>query len=130
MVDIELSYKTDVHRRLCIKKDLIELSHWIDVLSVISSELEQLKLIEKQLLKNSRIETNILGLRRKNTLVMGMLCKYEQELKIEYQYGKTEYTLARVKLHENKRDIHVSLIQEFNQLKKTIYSHLIKYQLK
>ncbi len=129
-MNIELSYKTDVHRRLCIKKDLIELSQWIDILTAISSELEQLKLIEKQLLKNSRIENHIIGLRRKNTLLLGMLCKYEQELKTEYQYGKKEYTLARAKVHENKQDNQYSIIQEFNKLKNTVYSHLLKFQLK
>jgi len=127
-LETELSYKIDAHRRLCIKKDLIELSQWIDILSTINEEVSSLKLIEKQLLKNSILEMKLQGLRRKNTLIMGMLCKYEQELKTEYEYGKREYTISRAKEHEKKRDIHAVFIQEFTQLKKEIYQKLLKFQ--
>lgn len=127
-MEIELTYKTDAHRRLCIKKDLIELSHWIDTLSTINVEIGYLKLIENQLLKDHSIEVNLQGLRRKNTLLMGMLCKYEQELKTEYEYGKKEYNVTRAKEHEKKRDAHAAFIQEFTQLKKGIYHKLSKYQ--
>ena len=125
---IALPYLIDAHRKLCIKKDLIELSQWIDSLSTLNTELEQLKLIEKQLLKNSTIETNLLGLRRKNTLVMGMLCKYEQELNTEFEYGDMEYDVLRAKEHEKKRDVYTALGQEFIQLKNSIYHSLLKYQ--
>jgi len=123
-----LPYKIDVQRRLCIRKDLIELSQWIDILSNVNEELGYLKLIENQLLKNNSIEGNLQGMRRKNTLLMGMLCKYEQELNTEYEYGKREYDLTRAKEHEKKREIHSMFIQEFNQLKKEIYHKLSKYQ--
>jgi hypothetical protein len=125
---IALPYLIDAHRKLCIKKDLIELSQWIDSLSSLNTELEQLKLIEKQLLKNSTIETNLLGLRRKNTLVMGMLCKYEQVLNTEFEYGEIEYDVLRAKEHEKKRDVYITVGQEFIQLKKSIYHNLLKYQ--
>jgi len=127
-LETTLSYKIDVQRKLCIKKDLIELSHWIDILSNINEELGYLKLIEKQLLKNSSIELNLQGLRRKNTLLMGMLCKYEQELKAEYEYGKSEYNLIRAEEHEKKRKVHSSFISEFNQVKREIYLDLSMYQ--
>ena len=127
-METELSYKTDAQRRLCIKKDLIELSQWIDTLSNINEEVSSLKLIEKQLLKDSILEMKLQGLRRKNTLVMGMLCKYEQELKTEYDYGKKEYNVTRAKEHEKKRDVHAAFIQEFTQLRKGIYLKLSKYQ--
>ena len=127
-MEIELTYKTDVHRRLCIKKDLIELSQWIDILSSINVELDYLKLIEKQLIKQSSIEMDLQTLRRKNTLLMGMLCKYEQELNTEHEYGKVEYNVKRAKDHEKKREVHVSFIQEFTRLKLVIYQKISKYQ--
>lgn len=127
-MEIELKYKTNAHRRLCIKKDLIELSQWIDTLSTINTEIGYLKLIENQLLKEHAIEINLQGLRRKNTLLMGMLCKYEQELNTEHEYGKKEYNVTRAKEHEKKREVHASFIQEFTQLKKGIYHKLSKYQ--
>jgi len=129
-LEIDLPYKIDAHRRLCIKKDLIELGQWIDRLSNINIEFNYLKLIEKQLIKDSRIEMDVLSLRRKNTLLMGLLCKYEQELKTEYEYGKIEYDLTRAKVHEKKRAVHAAFIQEFAQLKNGIYQKLSKFRLK
>lgn len=127
-MEIELTYKTNEHRRLCIKKDLIELSQWIDTLSNINVELGYLILIEKQLLKENSIDVDLHSFRRKNTLLMGMLCRYEQELKTEYEYGKIEYNVTRAKEHEKKRDINNAYILEFTQLKKRIYTKLCKYQ--
>ena len=127
-MEVELTYKTDAHRRLCIKKDLIELSHWIDTLSNINDEIGHLKLIESQLIKDTSIEISLQGLRRRNTLLMGMLCKYEQELNTEYEYGKKEYNLTRAKEHEKKRAIHAAFIQEFTELKKKIYQKISKYK--
>ena len=127
-METALSYKTDVQRKLCIRKDLIELSQWIDILSNINEELDYIKVIEKQLLRNNSNEANLQGLRRKNALLMGMLCKYEQELNTEHEYGKSEYNLTRAKEHEKKRDVHSTFIQEFNQIKKGMYVKLSKYQ--
>ena len=126
-MEITLSYKIDAHRILCIKKDLIELSQWIETLESINSELDYLKLIEQQLIKRGSIQINLQGLRRKNTLVMGSFCQYEQELIKELEYGKREYDLARAKEHEKKRDHYSVLINEFRDLKKIIYVYLSKY---
>ena len=127
-MEIDLHYKIDAHRRLCIKKDLIELSQWIDSLSTINAEIDYLKQIEKQLIRDFNIDKNLQGLRRKNTLLMGLLCKYEQELNAEYSYGKKEYNVTRGKEHEKKRDTYAAFILEFTQLKKGIYFKLSKYQ--
>ena len=127
-MEITLSYKIDAHRILCIKKDLIELSQWIETLESINSELDYLKLIEQQLIKSGSIQINLQGLRRKSILVMGSLCQYEQELRKELEYGKREYDLVRAKEHEKKRDHYSVLINEFRDLKKIIYINLSKYQ--
>lgn len=129
-METALTYKTDYQRRLCIKKDLIELSQWIDVLTALNNELDQLKRIDKQFLRSGRIEADLQGLRRKNTLLMGTLCKYEQELTSEYEYGKREYDVARAKEHEKKRDLYSVVILEFRKLKTQIYDDLLKYQRK
>jgi hypothetical protein len=127
-LEIDLSYREDIHRRLCIKKDLIELTQWIDTLTVLNDELSQLKLIEKQLLKDRDIESALMGIRRKNTLVMGTLCKYEQELDNEYEFGKRIYDVTRAKEHEKKRVIYTELMQDFYQLRKAIYRLLTAYK--
>lgn len=129
-MEIELSYKADVHRRLCIKKDLIELSHWIDVLGFMNTELNHFSLIEKQLLHHQSIAMNLKGFRRKNTLIMATLCQYEQTLNKELEFGKKEYDLCRAKEHEKKREIYTALVKEFQNLKEFIYNQLNQYQRK
>ncbi len=126
-MNLELKYKTDVHRRLCIEKDLSELGQWIDSLSAINDELSYLKLIEKQLIKDHDVEVAIQGLRRKNTLLMGTLCKYEQQLNAEHEYGKTEYNITRAKSHENKRAVYTAFQGEFRELKIKTYKKLLQY---
>ncbi|QNJ99134.1 hypothetical protein [Constantimarinum furrinae] len=127
-MEIEFTHKSDAHRRLCIQKDLNELSHWIDTLSEVNNEIEHLKVIEKQLLKNNNIETNLLGFRRKNTLVIGMLCKYEQELKTEFDYGKKGYDHVRAKEHEKKRNMYSTFVTEFNEFRSKVYTALTKFR--
>ena len=127
-MDFTLSYKIDTYRRLSIGKDIIELSQWIASLEDINLEIEHFKCIENRILKNSSIAIALQGFRRKNTLVMGSLCKYEQELRQEHEYGKREYDLARAKEHEKRREQYTNLIKEFRELKMAVFVHLAKYQ--
>ena len=119
------SQKVDDYRRLAIKKDLIELGVWTDSVENINTEIEQLKSIANHLLQDTVISQNLLGFRRKNTLMMGMLCKYEQELKKEYEFGKQEYDISRAKEHEKRRVRYIHLI---NELKYIIYNQLSKFR--
>lgn len=127
-METSLSYKVDSHRRLAIKKDLIELSQWMESVEDINADLGYFKIIERQLLQNSTIASGLVGFRRKNTLLMGLFCKYEQELKKEYEYGKRVYDLPRAKEHERYRNQYATLIEEFKQIKNTIYTNISKYK--
>tara|TARA_R100000935_G_scaffold15425_2_gene30824 strand:- start:44840 stop:45148 length:309 start_codon:yes stop_codon:yes gene_type:complete len=100
----------------------------MDTVTKINTEIDYLKIIGQQLIKDQNAEAMLQGLRRKNTLLLAMLCKYEQELKTEYEYGKREYNVSRAKEHEKKRGVHIAFIQEFTQFKKGIYQKLSKYQ--
>lgn len=123
-----LHHKIDDYRRLFIKKDLIELSSWITTVEYINEELQHLKIIESQLIKNSAFSNTLIGFRRKNTLVMGLLCKYEQALKKELEFGKQEYNVTRAKEHEKYRSHYNELNNEFRQLKNVAYTNLSKYK--
>ncbi len=127
-MEIKLSNKIETHRRLCIKKDIIALNHWIDALTYVNTEIDSLSIIVQQLIKEHSIALTLQGLRRKNTLLLALLCKYEQELNAEYEYGKCEYNLTRAKEHEKKRDKHTSFIQEYTLFKNEIYQRLSKFQ--
>ncbi|WP_298326107.1 hypothetical protein [uncultured Dokdonia sp.] len=127
-MDTILSHKIDAYRRLFIEKDLIELSQWIAAIESINLEINYLQLIEKRLIKNSTLSAMLQGFRRKNTLVMASLCKYEQELKREYEYSERTYDVVRAKEHEGRRDLYSNLMIEFKQLRKVIYIALSKYK--
>lgn len=125
-----LPYKLETQRKLFIKKDLGELNLWLNNLEGINVELDYFSIIEKQLIRNHPTLKLIQGLRRKNVLCMAMLCKYNQDLKNEYEYGKTEYDLSKAQIHEKKREEYLKFIQEFNNFKNTFYKFLMKYKLK
>lgn len=127
-MESELTYEVEVHRKLCIQKDIIETSQWIDVLAQFNTEMSHLLIIEKQLIKSNIIETNILGIRRKNTLVVAALCKYEKELTAQLEYSKAEYNMQSANEHEKKRAIFMNMNNDFNVLKNAIYTQLSKYQ--
>jgi len=117
--------RIESNRVLCIKKDLIELSNWIENIEGFNDELVYLKLIEAQIVKNDAIAMRILSFRRKNTLTMGAFCKYEQELKKELEYGQRNYDISRAKMHEKKREEFIKITRGFNRLKQTIYNQMV-----
>ncbi|EAS18754.1 hypothetical protein BBFL7_01017 [Flavobacteria bacterium BBFL7] len=127
-MDTVILNKLNAYRRLFIRKDLIELSQWMESIEDINLEIEQFKLVEKQLIKSDTLVTDLVGLRRKNTLVMGSFCNYELDLKKEYEFGKREYDLSRAKEHEKRRYQYLQLIQEFKILKNKIHTELMKYK--
>ena len=125
-----LTHKLDLQRRLFIKKDLEELGLWLNTLESFNHEIDSFSVIEKQLMRNHSIVKLIQGLRRNNVLCMAMLCKYNQELKNEYEYGKTEYDLPRAKIHKKKREQYLQFVQEFNNFKNHFYKLLMRFQRK
>ncbi len=125
-----LTPKVNFYRKQSIKKDLEELGFWIYFLESFNEELGYFNSIEKQLVKNPSIANTIVSIRRNNILMMANLCKYEQELKTEYEYGKIEYDTARARLHKQKRESYLQLIKEYNKLKNQIYVMLKSYHRK
>lgn len=93
-----------------------------------NEELSYFNALEKQLIKNLTVANNLKAIRRKNILLMAALCKYEQELKTEFEYGKIEYNSNRSKYHEQKRDSYFKLIEEYDLFKKQIYKLLLRFR--
>ena len=125
-----LANRIEFHRRLFIQKDLRELYFWIDNLENFNSELDDFKIIEKQLIQHILMASNIQAMRRKNILNMATLCKYEQELKKEYEYGKVDYDANRAKVHELKRANYNKLLDEYRLFKSQFYAALKRLQRK
>ncbi len=121
-------HKIDTHRRLCIQKDLGELNTWHTLLECFNKELDHITIIEKQLIKTASLLNLIQAIRRKNILMMADLCKYEQELKNEYEYGQVDYDLKRSNVHEQKRACYLKLMGECHGFKNQFYTLLRKYR--
>lgn len=121
------AYKIDEHRRLCLKKDLNEINLWTTMLEDFNTELDHLNIIEKQLIKNSSVSNAIKAMRRKNILNMASICKYEQEIKTEYEYGKGEYNEIRLKYHKQRQQNYFQFLEEIKLFKNQIYKLLKRY---
>lgn len=118
------------NRRLCLKKDLDEINLWMYILETFNNELDFFKTTEKKLLKDTVISFKIQNIRRKNVLNMATLCKYENALKSEYDYGKTPYNSSKVKQHQKSRQQFVQLMEEYNVFKFEFYTVLTKFERK
>jgi len=118
----------DAYRRLCIKKDIKEIEQWLEVLENNNEDLTYLNTIGTQLIKSLAVVNHVKSIRRKNVLMVAALCKYEQSLKTEFEYGKVPYDEVRAKQHENKRQQYQQLIKDYNELKIAIYKTLITYR--
>lgn len=127
-MNTELTYTEELNRKLCIEKDLLELSGWMEMLNQINDEIVYFRIFESQLIKDIQLANRLLQVRRKNTLLMGNYCTYEKEIKLELEYGKNAYDMARATLHERKRNEYAAMLQAFSVLKKSVFQQIAKYQ--
>ncbi len=118
------SVKLETYRVLCLKKDLVELNYWMEMVEAINAEISEMIYIEQHLIKNSNMQNSLSSIRRKNTLVMGKFCQYEVNLKKEINYSQQAYDLTRAKEHEKKRDLFYDLIAGFRKNKHLFYQQL------
>lgn len=124
------SREFETKRRLLLQKDFLELQEWINTVEYVHEELNYFSIMEKQIIINSSLATNILGFRRKNTLVLSALCKYDQQLKNELEYGKTDYDHIRSKEHEKQQTYFKNHITDYRKLKKSIFTLILRFKRK
>lgn len=129
-MEATLYYKIESYRKLCLQKDIVELNQWMQIIEESNTEINALITIEKHLINKNTIHVNLLGLRRKNTLVMASMCNYEQELKYELEYTRNEYNTLRSKTHEIKRTEFLRVFSEYQTLKNEIYKILSRFRLR
>ena len=125
-----LSKKMTDHKLLSLKKDLIELQQWQTKLEENHNELEYLSIIQKQILKTTDIAYAIQNVRRENTLTLAYLCKYEQSIKNELEYGSGFYDFTAAREHETKRFGFINCEKKFFELKINIYKKLSEYSIR
>ncbi len=101
-----------------------EIALWGEILEMINEEIGYLLQTEKKLINNYELGIKIQDLRRKIILCSASLCRYEQNLKNELEYGKNKYDESNIVLHEQHREKYFSLIQYYQQLKNKLYKYL------
>ena len=105
-------------------KDIEELNLWMTHLENLTTEINQLAVIEKQLLKNIDINYNLLAFRRKNTLFMASIFRQEQRLLKEKEYGHETYNLKWNREHDLHRSLFTQHLKAFRALQSTVYKKL------
>ena len=129
-VNHHMQFKVDENRRLFIKKDILDVSQWTDDLESKNDDISTFNILNRHLVKCEKIQNVILDFRRRNTLIMAALCKYEQSLRHELEYGDIAYDVQRAKIHEKKRAEYLNFIKDYRDLKSSIYNQLIQYKRK
>ncbi|MDR6302263.1 hypothetical protein [Mesonia maritima] len=114
-------------KKLCLKKDLMELQHWLTKLEENHHELDYLQLIHKKIIQDSETAYGLQQVRRINTLVFASFCKYEQELKKNLEYSHEMYDFKR---HEKKRVEYINSDKHFYDFKIRFYKKLSKYNIR
>ncbi|MDN3593506.1 hypothetical protein [Zunongwangia endophytica] len=114
------------YRELCIKKDLREIAMWELFLEEINDELGDLLKLEKGILNDLRLAGNLQGMRREVILCTAGLCKFEQELKKELEYGKNEYGDQHINLYEMHRKRYLRISEKYFLLKKDMLKRVLE----
>jgi len=112
------------YRELCIKKDLREVAMWELFLEDINEELGDLLKLEKRMINDLRLANTLQGMRREVILCTAGLCRFEQELKKELEYGKNEYGDQHINLYEKHRMRYLRIFEKYLLLKKSIHKRL------
>jgi len=105
---------------------MAEADEWIEGLEGLNHELGMLLLIEKHVLRDDRIRYDLLAWRRANTLTVADLCKYQQNIKTEMEYGRGGYHIAWVKTHEKYRARHKGHLSAYANFKIKVLGRLLK----
>ncbi|MBW2963012.1 hypothetical protein [Mesonia aestuariivivens] len=118
------------NKALCIKKDLIELQQWQKRLEENHRELDFMNRIHKQIIQASEITYDLQHVRRKNTLGLASLCKYELQLLKELENSCGMYDISLAKNHEKRRVEFITTDQVFFELKIKLYEKLSCYSVR
>lgn len=122
---VNTSFQNELNRKLFIKKDILEVRQWIQSLEDNNLLLSHFLNLEKQLIQQPTIAAGIITFRSKNTLTIGQMCKYELELKQEFDNGSATYDQQRALLHEKKRSLFKDLNKEQSQLSNKVFEKLL-----
>ena len=106
-------------------KDIKELNFWMTNLEDLTTTLNQLGGIERQLVKSSAINYALLTFRRKNTLLMASLFRQQQRVSKEKEYGSEVYNLKWSREQDYHRTLFTKHLNEFKALQNSIYEKLI-----
>lgn len=97
---------------------------WELFLEDINEELGDLLKLEKLMINDLKLAGNLQGMRREVILCTAGLCKFEQDLKKELEYGKSEYGDQHINLYERHRRRYLRIFEKYLLLKKSVHKRL------
>lgn len=123
----KLFYDHEADSIIMMKKDKAEIENWISDLEFMNNEIEYLMKIEHKILNNASIRENLLTVRRENTLVLGVLYKYEANQRNVIECDNMKCNAFYLNSHEKSRNSYLKHIQRYRELKLFVLSKISNY---
>ncbi|WP_318345811.1 hypothetical protein [Flagellimonas baculiformis] len=115
----------DADDRIMLKKDKVELGHWIKSLEYIHEELGLLLALEDRFLEDSMLHVELLALQRENTVKSGMLHRYENAMRNAWECDDMACDTYHLDNHEKHRELYVEHLESYRKLKCKVFSRLL-----
>lgn len=126
-MNTKLFYDHEADSIIMMKKDKAEIENWIAELEFMNNEIEYLMKIEHKILNNTTIRENLLMVRRENTLILGILYKYEANQRNIIECDTMKCNAFYLNNHEKNRNSYLKHIHRYRELKLRILSKISSY---
>lgn len=126
-MNAKLFYDHDADSIIMMKKDKAEIESWIADLEFMNNEIEVLLKIEYKILNNASTKENLLTVRRENTLILGILYKYEANQRNVIECDNMKCNAFYLNNHEKNRNTYLKHIHRYRELKLHILSKISNY---
>lgn len=120
-------YDHDADSIIMMKKDKAEIENWISDLEFTNNEIEYFLKIEFKILNNTGIKENLLTVRRENTLILGILYKYEANHKKVIECDDMRCNAFYLNNHEKIRSTYLKHLQRYRELKLHVLTKISSY---
>ncbi|MBD1259713.1 hypothetical protein HZY62_03875 [Maribacter polysiphoniae] len=120
-----LFYEHESDSRIMFKKDKKELEGWTESLEYINQELDFLIDIENLMLNDANLYTQLLAMRRENTLKSGAMYRYETAMRNAKECDDMACDAFYLNNHEKHRNLYLEHLRNYRALKGKVLSKIL-----
>lgn len=122
---IDPFYMNESDYGIILKKDIAELTTWLEHLDAISEVTEYLLELEDQILHDSIIYTELQAMRDRNDSISADLYRYELKIMSCIECNDMQYDAEKLHSHEKRRHDYSNFLREYRELKKRILTKIL-----